>query len=136
MINKVIKAAVNSLKIKMPTTNIYPSYDQSVELGQSQVVVGGSSEVAFASGDGKPLAWRVSLTLLAVTYQADDRDGDIRTGIADNCFDWLMETTSLTMAGYKLDAITNVTQLDIVTYGDNFLALPATATLFVSIDNN
>lgn len=132
MITDVLSAVVSSLSSDLTAIPVIATWDQTHEPGVSQVVVSGSSDVLFADQTGKPAAWKVDLTVSAVTHANEDKSGSTRNGIAGDVFDWFMGLTSLTVTGYQLDAVTEVRQGETAVIGGEFLAIPTMGSLIIS----
>jgi len=137
VITKVIDAVVAALKLQAAFTgkNVVPSYDQSLDLDDSDgviIAVTGASEAAIAGADGRPIAWNCNISLLACTHRAVDKNGSVRKALSEAAHDFFMSLDSLIVTGYSLAGVTSVRESETSVIGENYIAMPCLASLVIT----
>jgi hypothetical protein len=137
MIHSVLAAAVASLKnvSALSGVTIVESYDRSKKLDDAAgavISVSGSSEVMASLANGKHMAWRVNLSVLVATHESLDKSGSLRDGYSAAVFGWMRSLSSLTVTGYNLDGIMEITQGETGESGEKYVSKTNSCTLVLS----
>ena len=136
MIKKIVDGFVAALG-DVVAVPVIAGYDQSKDPAAEQVVVTAlaDAEAAVRDGIGKVQALFVTVTARAVTLPAEDKNGVIRDGLAAAIFDYFNGSMSgLSIAGATVDGSFNATPGAVEPFGEQFLSVPTTVQIAVSIN--